>query len=404
MANLLLASVDALPNLGGVSLMTHHLANAIVKQGHRVFLVCGKPSLHPSWPALYEVIEDQEAKPQIREGQAWETEQSPRLNDFFSRVLKEQCIDHAFATHCFYYAPPLQAASRELEIPFSVLIHGFELRSQLTLSQRWRSVRMRQNGHTPSLSDVTVSLLGDADEILANSSYTKGLIESVVTRRPPKVIGCGIESAKLESSWEMNPDQASDRRAQVLAKLSIPVNASVIGTVCRLVPNKNVALLIRSLAKLPNTYAIIIGDGPQKGTLQTLSADLGVAQRVRFMGHVTEEEKWEGLCALDVFCLLSRKGRNGEVEGFGIAMLEAGAAGCAVLSSGIGGMIDVVEHERTGIISSTKSPAKLARILLTLLGDSEKRNRLTNSLRNRIRDKYTWETIAANLCAQWFEE
>lgn len=399
-----MASVDALPSLGGVSLMTHHLANAMVKQGHRVFLVCGKPSLHPSWPALYEVIEDESAKPQMREGPAWETEQRPRLDNFFARVLKEQSIDRAFATHCFYYAPPLQSASRELEIPFSVLIHGFELRSQLTLSQRWRSARMRLNGHSPSLSDVTVSLIGSADEVLANSSYTKGLIERVGTLHAPKVIGCGIETAELETSWETNADQSSLRRAKIFAKLRIPLNAKVIGTVSRLVPNKNVALLIQSLTTLPGVHAIIIGDGPQKGKLQALSADLGVAQRVHFLGHVPEEEKWQGLSAMDVFCLLSRKGRNGEVEGFGISMLEAAAAGCVVVSSGIGGMTDVVEHEKTGIISSTKSPSKLARILLTLLEDSEKRKRLTISLRNRIRDRFTWEIIASNLCKQWFEE
>jgi glycosyltransferase involved in cell wall biosynthesis len=121
-----------------------------------------------------------------------------------------------------------------------------------------------------------------------------------------------------------------EARAAVRGALGIGPAAWVIGTVGRLAPEKDQALLLRAAAPLlaGERMLLLAGDGPERTRLQALAADLGVAARVRLLGARADVPRL--LAALDVFALTSR------MEGLPLALLEAMATALPVVATPVG--------------------------------------------------------------------
>lgn len=115
-------------------------------------------------------------------------------------------------------------------------------------------------------------------------------------------------------------------------------------TVGRLAAVKNQAMLLRSFGVVarerPAARLIVVGDGPERASLEALAAELGVAEQVKFLGF--RDDVTQLLAEADVFLMSSH------YEGISIAVLEAMRAGLAVVGTRVGGMSETVEHGRTG--------------------------------------------------------
>lgn len=115
----------------------------------------------------------------------------------------------------------------------------------------------------------------------------------------------------------------------------------VVMTVARLEKIKGVKYLIEAFAKIspdfPDFKLIIIGDGLERQKLEGLVRRLDLQDKVKFFGQIPNEEISRHLVAADCFCLPSLK------EGFGIAILEAMAAGVPVVASRVGGILDIIK-------------------------------------------------------------
>ena len=105
----------------------------------------------------------------------------------------------------------------------------------------------------------------------------------------------------------------------------------VVLTVSRLFRRKGIDRSIEAMVevagRVPNVMYLVAGDGPEREYLEGLVREHGLAGRVRFLGHVPEEElrRLDAVC--DCFLMPSRQLPGGDVEGFGIVFLEAGACG-----------------------------------------------------------------------------
>jgi glycosyltransferase involved in cell wall biosynthesis len=129
------------------------------------------------------------------------------------------------------------------------------------------------------------------------------------------------------------------------AELGLPDSGFVLVTVGRLVARKGIDQLIRLLREMDaNVLLSIIGEGPLREELESLATSLGVAQRVRFEGFVTEARKQELLRAADLYVSTSQH------EGFGLVFLEAMAAGLPVVCYDFGGQTDFLEDGATGAL------------------------------------------------------
>ncbi len=129
----------------------------------------------------------------------------------------------------------------------------------------------------------------------------------------------------------------------------------------------------------------LVGDGPQTSALQALARRLGVSDRVTFVGRVPHSEVPQELAKLDIYVALSRQ------ESFGVAVLEAGAAGRPVVVSDAEGLAEVVRDGITGVVVPREDPAAAAAALFGLATDPAMRNALGEAARRHVRDNYAWE-------------
>jgi rhamnosyl/mannosyltransferase len=178
----------------------------------------------------------------------------------------------------------------------------------------------------------------------------------------------------------------------------LPASANVVGGVHarprilfvgRLVRYKGVDVLLKALPGL-DVETVIIGNGPQRVSLEALARDLGVAGRVRFLGEVSDAELLACYQACDTFVLPSMTRQ----ETFGMVQLEAMACGRPVVSAELGtGVSWVNQHERTGLIVKPGDVDDLRRALVRLLEDASLRERLGAGARARVMSQFTAERM-----------
>ena len=163
----------------------------------------------------------------------------------------------------------------------------------------------------------------------------------------------------------------------------------VIGTARRLIPIKGVIYLIRAFALLrhdiPGARLEIAGSGPEQPLLEREVQLLGLRDAVRFLGWQADIES--ALKRWDIFVLPSLE------EGFGVAALEAMAAGLPVIASAVGGVPELVEDGRTGLLVPPADAAALADRLRLLLLNPMLRQSMGNAGRDRAHKCFSSEQM-----------
>jgi glycosyltransferase involved in cell wall biosynthesis len=151
-----------------------------------------------------------------------------------------------------------------------------------------------------------------------------------------QVIPNGIDTARYAPNLEA--------RHAVRAELGIPRDAWVIGTVGRLATEKNHGLLIDAMIDGlgEQRHLVIVGDGPQREALTARIAATGRKQYIHLTGARSDVPRL--LNAFDVFALTSH------TEGLPLVLLEAMASGLLVISTRVGGTVDLIEHGVTGFL------------------------------------------------------
>ncbi len=180
--------------------------------------------------------------------------------------------------------------------------------------------------------------------------------------------------------------------AEVRAELGIPPGALVLGTVGRLVEVKRQDLLIRAFAQLfargrhSHTWLLVVGDGPERERLESLARRLNVRAQVVFAGYQSQPERM--LRAMDVFVLTSRH------EGLPLALLEAWAAGLAVVSSSVGAIPQTVLHGISGLLFPSGDVTALAETLSRLLDAPWLVSQLGRRGKARVEHRYSLARMA----------
>jgi sugar transferase (PEP-CTERM/EpsH1 system associated) len=163
----------------------------------------------------------------------------------------------------------------------------------------------------------------------------------------------------------------------------------VVGTVGRLVPVKNQAMLLDAAAALQRrnvrVTTVIVGDGPLTQELQSRAAALGIAPSVRLLGERPDVERVLG--AFDVFALTSVS------EGLSNTIQEAMASGLPVVATRVGGADELVDHDRTGVLVPSNDPIALANALESLLVAPERRLTMARAARTRAQSEFSLETM-----------
>jgi glycosyltransferase involved in cell wall biosynthesis len=177
--------------------------------------------------------------------------------------------------------------------------------------------------------------------------------------------------------------------ADVRAELAIDDDELVVGTVGRLIERKGHAELITAWAdvrtRVPNARLLVVGDGVQREALQAHAEALGCADSVEFLGR--RDDVPELLAAMDVFAFPSH------FEGLPGAVIEAMAAGCAIVATPVDGTTDLLDDYRTGLFVPVDSPEPLGWAISRLLESPQLRATLGDSARTEATAEYTVDTM-----------
>ena len=168
----------------------------------------------------------------------------------------------------------------------------------------------------------------------------------------------------------------------------------------RLAERKGVRYLLDAVATLPRTVvarAVIIGDGPERPALEAQVRSLGLDDRVVFRGWVSPDDLDRAYATADVFVLPAVVDARGDTEGLGMVLLEAMAYRVPVVSTPLGGITDIVEQDRTGLLVPPNDAPALAAAIERLATDPARAARLALTAQEFARDHFGWDGVLA----QW---
>jgi hypothetical protein len=202
-------------------------------------------------------------------------------------------------------------------------------------------------------------------------------------------------------------------RNEARHRIGISSDDLVIAYVGRLLPRKDVRNLVRALALLPATAQsgqpiklMIVGgetaapdrsSTPEIGALQDLAAEIGVIDRVLFIGKRQPDVLRDYYSAGDVVVTTPW------YEPFGLTPLEAMACARPVIGSAVGGIAFTIQHGVTGLLVPPKDPPTLAAALRQLLDQPTLRQQMGHAARLRVEREFTWQTVATRTAALYSE-
>lgn len=240
---------------------------------------------------------------------------------------------------------------------YIAVIHGSEVRLPNILLRK--------------LTDLSLKRFS---KVIAVSNYTKSLVAHIRLKNV----------AVVPNGFEIKIPVTSQRK-----KEPVPVLITV-GNVTQRKGQRNVINALPNLLNIfPDLKYYIVGIPTERDRLEKLALHLGVEDAVVFFGKVSEEEKIELLQQADVFVMLSEATKTGDVEGFGIAILEANALGIPAIGALGCGIEDAINDDVSGKLINPKDPNQFAAALEEILNQYET---FSQKAKNLSQD-FTWEKV-----------
>lgn len=181
-------------------------------------------------------------------------------------------------------------------------------------------------------------------------------------------------------------------------------------SVGRLVEKKGTETALRAVAELSRIRPEldwsfeIVGDGPLRSSLEQTCRELQLNRRVSFSGPRSTEYVKLTLSQVDAFLLPSVTGRNGDMEGIPVALMEAMAAGVPVLSTYHSGIPELVDHGVTGLLAPEKDHVQIAENICRLIDEPALSASLTESARRKVEREFNQASLWGALAGEIQEE
>jgi glycosyltransferase involved in cell wall biosynthesis len=223
--------------------------------------------------------------------------------------------------------------------------------------------------------------------VVAVSGEVANSIQKHYRKKNPEVqvVLNGIDTDKYAASLPVERD--------IRKELSIAADTKVVGIACVFRAQKRLTAWLEVAAELhiknPDTYFIIVGDGPLKNEVHQKAQELGTEKYVHFAGLQTEMRSY--LKAMDVFMMSS------EFEGLPIALLEAMSMGCIPACTAAGGIPELVKDNANGILVPVAEPLKLVDRLSECLQQPDLMLRLKLDARKTVVDSFNMQKMVDEL-------
>ena len=232
--------------------------------------------------------------------------------------------------------------------------------------------------HDNTLARYRIVFEKGALQLPVNAFFRDALIE--VGALPAQIVvhHMGVRPSEIDYRW----------RSWEQATLSFI-------SVCRLTEKKGIEYALRALAGLPRRDWVysVIGGGELLGELQGIAANLGIADRVTFLGARPHSEVKQRLRDAHVFLLPSVAARDGDLEGIPVSLMEAMATGLTVVSTYHSGIPELIEDHKTGFLAPERDSAALASKLSWIAENPAACEQITLAARMKIEADFNADVL-----------
>ncbi|MGB5835269.1 MAG: glycosyltransferase family 4 protein [Thiohalocapsa sp.] len=242
--------------------------------------------------------------------------------------------------------------------------------------------------------------LRDADAVTVNSSVTETAVKAVGGSVPRLVrIPMGVSVEPLDSRQAVLVERLRQEHHSAEGPLLVFVG--------RIVEEKGIEDVLRAIQLLadstPGMRVLIVGEGQDRADMERLATKLGIADITHFTGWVDSADIPSYLRAADVFVGPSRTASNGWIEAQGLTVIEAMVAGTPVVATRVGGVVDAVRHEHTGLLVDERAPGQIVGAVTRLWRDERLRMRLASNAYALAVERFSRE-VSAQGFSDLFEE
>lgn len=256
----------------------------------------------------------------------------------------------------------------------------------------------RELAHWQRRKHLVVENLGNlfADGVVACSHAVRQwtLEREKIDPRKIHVIHNGVDLVRFHSRG---------KAAEVRREFGIPENAPLVGTVANFSEEKGYPYFLAACAciagKFPEARFLIVGSGPYEAQVRSEVGSMPIREKIIFTGSRTDIP--ELLCALDLFVLAS------VAEGFPNVLLEAMAVAKPVVATSVGGIPELVDSGRDGVLVPARDSRALAEGVAELLGDPQKAAQMGRRARQKIEERFSIDLMVENYARyyrQWLEK
>jgi glycosyltransferase involved in cell wall biosynthesis len=264
------------------------------------------------------------------------------------------------------------AAAAAPSLPLVISLHGSDVYVAETLAPARIAARQafRRAGFVTACSaDLTrrAVALGAAPERIETVPY-------------------GVDTARFRPDVEA-------RRAQ-RRQIGVHERTPLVVAAGRLVRKKGFEYLIDAMARLPAAVLALAGEGTLAGDLHDRARAAGVADRVRFLGDLTQDRVGGLLAAADVVCIPSIRDDSGNVDGLPNVLMEALASGTPVVTTSAGGILSVVNDGITALVVPERDSAAIAACIGHIIAQPALGRQVGAAARRLVEERFGWDRAA----------
>lgn len=357
-------------NWGGAQKNVFELAKAMKEKGHSVSVALGGAGI------LQKRLEDEGIKTYPISDLQRDISIKKEIGSFreLFRLIKRERPD-ILHLHSTKAAALGSLAGRLLKIKSVIVtVHGFAFNEDRSLSQK-----------------VTIAFFSWLTMIFAHKTIVLSKREYLQAEHFP-----GVKEKIVSISLGMKPPifMSINGAKQMIGKLigmdAVTMSKKiVIGTIAELHPNKGLTFLINAMKQVskdhPDAICIIIGDGEETSALHLKIKESGLENTVFLTGYI--EDASDYLKAFNIFVLPSLK------EGLPYAILEAGCASLPVVATTVGGVPEIVEDMRSGVLIQPKNERELSHALSFMIEHPTMRRQYGTSLRENVIQNFSLEKM-----------
>lgn len=291
------------------------------------------------------------------------------------KKIKTQKIEHVIVGQLLPLGSVAYYASKLFKFKYSVIIHGMDFTLAISRSRKKK---------------LTEKILSRAQSVVCTNGYVANLVREFIGKEQltkVTVVNPGVSPTQLLGVDSSKVDELKERYG---------LNGKyVLLSLGRLVKRKGVDQVILALEqlmdRLPGLVYVVAGTGPDEAYLKNYAASVSnyFSDHVKFLGAITNEEKWQWLTLCDCMIMPARE-EAGDFEGFGIVYLEAGLAGKPVIAGDSGGVPDAVEHMINGYLVDPLDSSAIANAVAELMDNPAVAERLGSDGRDRAAKEFAW--------------